>query len=174
MEDCKDFHWYIGHTRTFHEKKVEARLAEMGIDAFVATQKERREWSDRIKYVDKVVIRGYVFIHTTEEMRLESLKNHVGLTGFMSKKGTYKPVIVPDKQIEKFRAFLTQHNEIVEFLMGDFAPGDKVVITHGPLTGTEGEIIKIENKNKFCVRLDGFGAASINLESSNIYKKLES
>ena len=174
MEDCKDFHWYIGHTRTFHEKKVAARLADMGVDVFVATQKEKRKWSDRIKYVDKVVLNGYVFIHTTEEERLEILKNHVGLIGFMSRKGTYRPIIVPDKQMERFRTFLTQHDEMVEFMMEDFTPGDKVVITQGPLTGIEGEIIKIENKNKFCVRLDGFGTASINIESNNIYKKLES
>ena len=49
------------------EKKVGERLTKLGVENYVPTQTEIRQWSDRKKKVERVVIPMVVFVHTDEK-----------------------------------------------------------------------------------------------------------
>ena len=173
MTDPTQKHWYIAYTRSCQEKKLVDRLAAIGVESFIATQKERRQWSDRIKIVDKIILQRHIFIHTDELRRTKLFNEVFGLVSFMSEGGPFNPVIVPDKQINSFRAMLAQNDTKVDFHVGHIAPGDKVTITRGPFSGIEGEIVKVAEKKKFIVRLEGLGAAIISIKEIELEKKEE-
>src|ERR1700687_3555108 len=53
--------WFIIWTESRAEKKVEARLAAMGLSLWLPTVKERHRWSDRWREVVSPLFPGYLF-----------------------------------------------------------------------------------------------------------------
>jgi transcription antitermination factor NusG len=66
-----ELRWYALHTRARHEKAIERRLRDQGIDTFVPTTMEVHRWSDRKKKVEVPLFSCYVFIRSalTEQDR---------------------------------------------------------------------------------------------------------
>ena len=54
--------WYALHTRARHEKTVERRLRDQGMETFLPTTLEVHRWSDRKKKVEVPLFSCYVFI----------------------------------------------------------------------------------------------------------------
>src|SRR6266446_2925486 len=54
--------WYALHTRARHERVVENRLREQGLEAFLPTVRETHRWSDRKKTVEVPLFSCYVFV----------------------------------------------------------------------------------------------------------------
>ena len=48
--------WLVAYTRMHHEKKVQERLTALDIESFLPIHTEVRQWSDRKKKVDRVLI----------------------------------------------------------------------------------------------------------------------
>ena len=65
--------WFALHTRARHEKTVEHRLREEGMETFLPTVKEVHRWSDRKKTVEIPLFSCYVFVRcdlSTEDSRI--------------------------------------------------------------------------------------------------------
>jgi len=58
----EELRWYALHTRARHEKAVERRLRDQGMETFVPTTMEVHRWSDRKKKVEVPLFSCYVFI----------------------------------------------------------------------------------------------------------------
>ncbi len=54
--------WYALHTRARHERVVEHRLREQGMETFLPTVRETHRWSDRKKVVEVPLFSCYVFV----------------------------------------------------------------------------------------------------------------
>ena len=54
-------YWIAALVKMNTEKKVSAKLTQLGYHNYVPTQTEIRQWSDRKKKIDKVVIPMIVF-----------------------------------------------------------------------------------------------------------------
>jgi hypothetical protein len=48
----EEMRWYALHTRARHEKAIERRLRDQGMETFVPTTTEVHRWSDRKKKVE--------------------------------------------------------------------------------------------------------------------------
>ncbi|WP_162033190.1 transcription termination/antitermination protein NusG [Chryseobacterium potabilaquae] len=144
--------WYVIYTKSRYEKKTAQILTEQNFKVYLPLNKIISQWSDRKKKVEKPLFSSYVFIY------LETIKDYLralaidGVVIFIKFGG--RLVRVPDEEINRVKIFLNQFSEIEIRNIQDLNIGEKRKITSGPFENYECEIIKIDNKQKICVRID--------------------
>lgn len=161
--------WFVAYVRSCQERRLASFLASGGIEYYLPIQMERRRWSDRIKLVEKLVLPGMIFIHTDEIARQELLKDNPLISRFMTN-GPYKPVVVPDSQMEEFRFVVENSSEKVSVSSRNFAAGEKIEVISGPLKGLVSEITAISGVSYLLIRLDMLGAAMVKIDAGCVKK----
>ena len=151
--------WLVAYVQSCLEKKTAQRLAAMGIECYLPVQSEIRQWSDRRKRVDRLVIPMMIFVHVTPQERPLPLSLQA-VSRYMVLRGESTPAVIPDEQMDRFRFMLDYSPEAVEMCSAPLAPGDAVKVIKGPLAGLEGELITVNGKSKVAVRLDMLGVKS--------------
>jgi transcriptional antiterminator RfaH len=141
--------WYAIYTHSRAEKKVNARLAETGIETYLPLQKTLRQWSDRKRFIEKPLISSYVFVKVTPK-EFFTVKITEGVVKFIMLQG--KPVVIPEQQITNLRILCGSDVE-VEVSSDVYAKGDMVEVIYGSLTGLRGELIRIGRKHKVVIRI---------------------
>jgi transcription antitermination factor NusG len=128
--------WFVLYTAARAEKKVEARLKEMGVDVFLPIHRTKRKWSDRVKVVDSPLFNSYIFVRTPEHL-LRELVLVYGVTKIIFYLG--RPAVVRDEEIEAIKEFLNyaENKEIV-------SEGDRVEILSGIMGNKKGEVLRIK------------------------------
>lgn len=157
--------WIAVVVKMYSEKKVSEALAAMEIETYVPVQEEIRQWSDRKKKIEKVVIPAIVFVKTDKEaekrLRMLSFIHRV-----ISYPGRHDAAVIPEVQIERLKFMLCNAKESVE--VGSVAQlkiGERVRVVRGPMQGLEGKLcynnvddpriaIYIEALGYACVRID--------------------
>lgn len=131
-----DHRWYAIHTRARHEKQIELRLGQAGVENFLPLISEVHRWSDRRKEISLPLFPCYLFVHIAPDpaVRLGVLKIP-GVLNFVGKSSGEIPVI-PDEEIEQVRMVLQQQ---ARFSPCPFLKeGQRVRIRGGVLEGLEG------------------------------------
>jgi transcription antitermination factor NusG len=143
--------WFAVQTRPRHEKKVSQGLKEKGIHCFLPLHREKRQWSDRQKWVELPLFSHYVFVRIagTTELRVRVLQTS-GVVQFAGTPCYGTPI--PDEQIENLQAVVRQRIPLTphEFLK----VGERVRIRGGALNGIEGVLNAIKNDNSLVVSVD--------------------
>lgn len=142
----------------------------MGIECYLPVQSEIRQWSDRRKRVDRLVIPMMIFVHVTPQERPLPLSLQA-VCRYMVLRGESTPAVIPDEQMDRFRFMLDYSPEAVEMCSAPLAPGDAVKVIKGPLAGLEGELITVNGKSKVAVRLDMLGCAHVDVPIGFVEKK---
>lgn len=164
--------WLVAYVQSCLEKKTAQRLAAMGIECYLPVQSEIRQWSDRRKRVDCLVIPMMIFVHVTPQERPLPLSLQA-VSRYMVLRGESTPAVIPDEQMDRFRFMLDYSPEAVEMCSAPLAPGDAVKVIKGPLAGLEGELITVNGKSKVPVRLDMLGCAHVDVPIGFVEKKGE-
>lgn len=164
--------WLVAYVQSCLEKKTAERLAAMGIECYLPVQSEIRQWSDRRKRVDCLVIPMMIFVHVTPQERPLPLSLQA-VSRYMVLRGESTPAVIPDEQMDRFRFMLDYSPEAVEMCSAPLAPGDAVKVIKGPLAGLEGELITVNGKSKVAVRLDMLGCAHVDVPIGFVEKKGE-
>lgn len=164
--------WLVAYVQSCLEKKTAQRLAAMGIECYLPVQSEIRQWSDRRKRVDRLVIPMMIFVHVTPQKRPLPLSLQA-VSRYMVLRGESTPAVIPDEQMDRFRFMLDYSPEAVEMCSAPLAPGDAVKVIKGPLAGLEGELITVNGKSKVAVRLDMLGCAHVDVPIGFVEKKGE-
>lgn len=154
--------WLVAYVQSCLEKKTAQRLAAMGIECYLPVQSEIRQWSDRLKRVERLVIPMMIFVHVTPQERPLPLTLQA-VSRYMVLRGERTPAIIPDEQMKCFRFMLDYSPEAVEMCSAPLAPGDAVKVIKGPLTGLTGELVTIGGRSKVAVRLDMLGCAHVDM-----------
>ena len=162
----------MAYVQSCLEKKTAQRLAAMGIECYLPVQSEIRQWSDRRKRVDRLVIPMMIFVHVTPQERPLPLSLQA-VSRYMVLRGESTPAVIPDEQMDRFRFMLDYSPEAVEMCSTPLAPGDAVKVIKGPLAGLEGELITVNGKSKVAVRLDMLGCAHVDVPIGFVEKKGE-
>ncbi|GCD77385.1 transcriptional regulator [Thermaurantimonas aggregans] len=144
--------WMIVYTRPRNEKKVADLLTRQSIDNYCPIRRVLKQWSDRRKYVDEVIIRSYVFVRIEENERIHVLQTP-GVLNFVY--WLKKPAIVRDEEMDRLKTFLAEYQHAV-IEVKDIPVGAKAKIIEGPLVSHEGEVIQV-NKNAVSIRLYSAG-----------------
>ena len=164
--------WLVAYVQSCLEKKTAQRLVAMGIECYLPVQSEIRQWSDRRKRVDCLVIPMMIFVHVTPQERPLPLSLQA-VSRYMVLRGESTPAVIPDEQMDRFRFMLDYSPEAVEMCSAPLAPGDAVKVIKGPLAGLEGELITVNGKSKVAVRLDMLGCAHVDVPIGFVEKKGE-
>lgn len=148
---AKSKKWYAIHVMSHHERKVASRLSQQGFEVFLPEYQTRSQRKDRVKMIQKPLFPGYLFIFTKllAEQRLEILKTPsvVRMVGTGS-----RPIAVPNEQIESVRLLLCSAADARP--EQDLCPGQKVLVTDGPLKGVVGRVEKTPRGEKIIVSVD--------------------
>lgn len=127
-----DARWYAAIVNARHEKSVSGKLDGLGIENYVATQKELHIWKyGKRRMIDRIVIPSIVFVHCTEKER-RNIVNLPFIYRFMVNRSSDsgklgKPVaVISDAEINKLKFMLGQSDYPVEFLPTIFKVNDNV------------------------------------------------
>lgn len=172
MEKESPRHWFAIRVKLFHELKTRDNLKKMGIQCFVPTRRELRVLHDRRKYVDRVLTPQMIFVHATEEERIETLRLSASRY-CICVPGKSVPARIPEAQMDAFIFFITNANQEIEFTEQPLKQGDRVRITAGTLTGLEGDIVYNKGKHYFAIRVDLLGCAIMEIDEDSLEKIAE-
>ncbi|WP_298653790.1 UpxY family transcription antiterminator [uncultured Proteiniphilum sp.] len=161
--------WLAAYVKMHHEKRVRDRLTETGIENFLPVQEEVRQWSDRKKKTERVLIPMMIFVRVdTEEQR--TVITHPSILRYLTLRGAHTPTAIPAEQMERFRFMLDHSDSALNFSAGDLQPGEKVRVVKGSLAGLEGELVTLEGKSRIAIRIHQLGCAVVEMSTSLIEK----
>ncbi len=142
--------WYALYTKSRAEKRVCQDLMDQKFEVYLPLEKKLKQWSDRKKWIEEPMFRGYLFVKIKLHQRLDVL-NTDGAVCFITFSGNMEPVT--DKEIQMIRMVLEAD---VEFDVSNekFEPGDIVEITGGRLQGFRGELVNVYNKRKVVIQIN--------------------
>ncbi len=162
--------WIAALVQMNCEKKAVDKLNKLGFETFLPIQKEERQWSDRRKIINRIVIPMVIFIRVAPKED-ESIRNYSFIHKLLTLPGSKQIATpIPDIQIENLRFLLSMSEEEVS-IASDLHIGDMVKVIDGPLKGLIGELVITNNsKDVVAIRINGLGYACVNIEKS--YLKL--
>lgn len=162
--------WVAACTRPKSEKKAASELAKnSGTVTYAPTQTVIKQWSDRKKKVDVVVIPMVIFANISTEDEILAIKKHPLILKVLTLPGQKKPAHIPSKQIEQLKFMLNESDEPVEFVQGNFKMLDKVKVVRGPLAGLEGVVQRTSDGQSFIIiTIDVLGGAKATVNPSDI------
>ena len=161
--------WIALYTRPRSEKKVRDYLNSIGIENYLPVQYQLRQWSDRKKLVEVVVIPMVIFVTIERPETFNIPSNPLILRPVYQMGRDKKPALIPDSQIAQLKFILGQSDYPVTFDSTIFKVNDKVRVVRGPLMGLTGEIVDCDDKYlELAVPIGIRGAARLNIEKINV------
>jgi transcription antitermination factor NusG len=143
--------WYALHTRARHERVVEHRLREEGMETFLPTIRETHRWSDRKKVVDVPLFSCYVFVRCSLSADDRTRVHRVdSVLGFVGTRGSGAPI--PDAQIESVRAVLSQKTPCRSHPF--LKVGQRVRVCGGAMDGVEGVFLSENGDHSLVISVD--------------------
>ena len=140
--------WIAVYTKSRHEKVVIQELENKNIEAYCPIFKERRQWSDRKRWVEFPLFRSYVFAKIELKNSIYILQT-TGVHHIIKFQGNIS--IIPDEIIQNIKSMIDGGFTVeqVEY----FVKGDEVIVVDGPLKGMDGIVVKIKNENKLVLKV---------------------
>ena len=158
--------WLVVKTNPRAEKMVAKRLDELGIENYLPIKRELKQWKDRKKWVDDVLLKSYVFVHMTVRTRQRAF-DAFGVVRFLFFAG--KIAIVTEKEIDVLRIFCAVRD--IKISKKGFETGDEVMVIDGPLIGMTGCLKTDESGGKISIYIAQLGLfASIKIDIAAVQK----
>jgi transcriptional antiterminator NusG len=156
--------WYAIWTRSRHEQVVRDQLEQKGVEAFLPTLPKWSRWKDRKKKIDWPLFPGYCFARFDLSERLPVLKCS-GVVSIISFDGEIAPI--PEQEITGIRRLVESE------LQYDPCPlireGMMVEVTHGPLKGVIGRLIRKGAHARLILAVDLIGqAVSVEVDAADV------
>lgn len=101
--------WFVVRTRLRWEKRVNLLLIDKGIEAFCPLLKVKNQWSDRVRTIEKPLLKSYVFVKINEN-QLTDVRLTEGVINFVYRKG--KMVVVKEKTIHGIKQVQQSYRQI--------------------------------------------------------------
>ena len=134
------------------------------IEAYVPIREEKRKWSDRVKIVPVILTPGIIFVHIKlSERRRLYINDHVNR--FLYNKDKQEPARISDAQMEQFRNMVEEGEDVS---MITPIVGDTVQVLRGKFQGYVGEIVRVDGKNKFQLRLNEVIAITVSINADDV------
>ncbi len=156
--------WYAIWTRSRHEQVVREQLERKGVETFLPTIMRWSRWKDRKKQIAWPLFPGYCFARFDAHARLPILKCP-GVVTVVSFDGD--PAPIPDHEIEGIRRLVESE------LRYDPCPlireGMMVEVTHGPLRGVIGRLVRKGAHARLVLSVDLIGqAVSVEVDAADV------
>lgn len=154
QEDKRDA-WFVIWTESRAEKKVEARIAALGLSPWLPTVTERHRWSDRWREVVLPLFPGYLFARA-RQVEWHKVLRTPGVLTVVKREG--KPALLDDEFITTLRGAIERGRDQEMAEVTDFRPGDAVVVVQeGPLKGVRGVVRERRNGRQLVIWVQEIG-----------------
>ena len=165
-------YWVAALVQMNTEKKVSSQLSRLGYHNYVPTQTEIRQWSDRKKKIERIVIPMIIFllIDKKEENELRKLSY---INRFISYPGQREAAVIPVEQIERLKFMLNNADSVIEFSDEVYEIGEEIEIVRGPLKGLSGELCyKEKGKPMIGLHVQLLGYSYVNVDIKDVQRKI--
>lgn len=159
-----NLYWFAAKTKPRQEKYIKTQLNDLGITNFIPLRTEVRQWKYRKKKVIVPVIPHLVFIQSDFDTCFSLPNEHRIQIWYIKDYISKRNVIVPDKQMNDFMFLLNAKEGNVNVINTDLAKGDRVIVKEGPFKGIEGELMRVEDKSRVVVNIQGIIAVTVEIE----------
>ena len=146
MNKPEQITWFAASMRNKQWKKTSLCLSEMGIGHYIPP-----------------AYNTLLFLHTVKSRALSLVNSGKIKARFFIDHGTRTLLEVPDKQMEDFIKVMENVPDAECMQEFNLAKGDKVVVTSGPLSGVEGEIVELEGSTSLVVRVRSLLCAKVKI-----------
>ena len=159
-----DPNWYAIWTRSRHEKIVRDQLDKKHVNVFLPTIGKWSRWKDRKKKIDWPLFPGYVFARFVPDERIGILKID-GVVQIISNNGILSPI--PEEEIESIRTLVD--SELAYDPVPLIKEGQMVKVTHGPLKGVVGRLVRKGAHARLILSVDLIGqAVSVEVDAADV------
>lgn len=149
--------WFVVWTESRAEKKVETRLAALGLAPWLPTVKERHRWSDRWREVVCPLFPGYLFAQT-RSVEWHNVLHTPGVLTVVKREG--RPALLANCFVAGLRDAIARNGAVPEPVAGDvdYLPGDGVVIVQeGALKGVRGVVRERRSRRQLVIWVSEIG-----------------
>ena len=143
--------WFALYTKSNFEKKVVTSLLNKNIEAFCPTFKTYKQYSDRRKKIEKVLLPNYVFTRVNASNR-EKVFTVNGVLRYVFWLG--KPAKIRPIEIDEMRNHLNQF--YYDFSMEKIELNSDYKVKSGLFKGITGEVVSL-GKNNIKLALNTLG-----------------
>ena len=148
--------WFAVYTKSHFERKVNDILTKKEITTFLPLRRGKSRIAGLYRFSEVPLFRSYLFINI--DPTSEEYFNVLRTTGVSSiVKKAEKPCPVSFSVIKSLKRLVEKMNQEIS-IISKIKRGEKVRVIKGPLRGSEGEMVKIDNKKfVFVVNVDLLG-----------------
>ena len=146
--------WIAVYTKSRHEQIVVNELNKKNIESYCPMFKERRQWSDRKKWVHFPLFRSYVFANIEINENIYVLQT-IGVNKIV--KFQEKISIIPDQVIDNIKNIIEGGYNVEQ--TDYFIKGDEVRVVSGPLKGLDGVVLDLRGANKIIIKIEAIQQA---------------
>ena len=156
--------WFAIWTRSRHEQIVREQLVRKDVDTFLPTVTRWSRWKDRKKKIDWPLFPGYCFARFDPRDRLAILKC-TGVVNIISFEG--EPAAIPEAEIAGIRQLV--ESDLAYDPCPMIREGMKVEVTHGPLKGVVGRLVRKGAHARLVISVDLIGqAVSVEVDAADV------
>lgn len=164
-------YWVAALVQMNTEKKASAALTKLGFRNYLPTQTVIRQWSDRKKKIERIVIPMIIFVLVDKQSEI-NLRKTSHIYKLISYPGEKEAAIIPDEQIENLKFMLNNADSAVEFSDKPLQIGEEIEIVRGPLKGLCGELCYTEvGKPMLGVHIKLLGYSYVNVDVKDVKRK---
>jgi len=159
--------WIAVYTKSRHEQIVVNELNKKNIESYCPMFKERRQWSDRKKWVHFPLFRSYVFANIEIKENIYVLQT-IGVNKIV--KFQKKISIIPNQVIDNIKNIIEGGYKVEQ--ADYFIKGDEVCVVSGPLKGLDGVVLDLRGANKIIIKIEAIQQAlSVEISSGQLKSK---
>jgi transcriptional antiterminator RfaH len=130
--------WLVIYTKPRWEKKLADLLTAKGFTVYCPTQRVKRRWSDRTKWIDQPLFSSHIFIHIETERR-DAVYFTPGFVRFLF--WNKRPAQVRETEIDTLKRWLNDFDH-ESISIESLATGSHVTVKSGPLQGRDGIVLE--------------------------------
>ena len=150
MSEYQDTPWLVMRTKSRHEGVVEQVLKQKEVVAYLPKRRELRSYQGRKRTVDYPLFPGYLFVRPRAD-QYEGMRYIRGSCGLVLAADS-KPARLPERDLAAVKVLA--ESDIVVRVDETLMAGQRVKVIAGPLTGLEGELVRVKNRELLVVNVE--------------------
>lgn len=146
--------WNALYLKSRHEKKVAQLFENLGLEYYLPLIKRLSIRSDRKKWIEEPLFRGYIFVPANVQIS-EKVLFVPGVVAYVNYNGSH--AVVKQSELQTLQTLIDKGYHIDADAGKELEIGDKITIASGPLKGMEGYILEGRGDTYFLISVESIG-----------------
>ncbi|MDR1561874.1 MAG: UpxY family transcription antiterminator [Dysgonamonadaceae bacterium] len=168
-----DIVWYAARVKFHTEKKLKKFLEESGIEHFIPFHDVVYERLGKRITMKMPVIPTYIFVRTDKRTAFSLPEKVFTNINFVYRAGSKELLVIPEKQMQDFIIAIDFSEGAIFINNGALKRGDRVRVIKGPMSGLEGELVRMKGHKRVVIRLEGILSMAMTFIPMCFLEKIE-